>query len=112
MGHPVKNPPPMTTMDTLMDSLRQTRPLPEIKAADAIPPKDPLFIYPITKAHGKSTVKSLMHPQDVTRRLLLHDLFLQLQQFCYNGCPAQCGPDWTPEVIKTATAVGARMSAP
>jgi hypothetical protein len=59
MGHPVENPPPMTTMDTLMDSLRQTGPLPEIRAADAIPPKDPLFIYPINKAHGKSTVKQI-----------------------------------------------------
>jgi hypothetical protein len=65
MGHPVENLPPMTTMDTLMDSLRQTGPLPEIRAADAILAKDPLFINPITKAHGKSTVKSLMHPQDV-----------------------------------------------
>jgi hypothetical protein len=71
MGHPVENPPPMTTMDMLMDSLRQTKPLPEIRVADAIPPEDLLFIYPITKAHGKSTVKSLMCPQDVARRLLL-----------------------------------------
>jgi hypothetical protein len=74
MGHPVENPPPMTTMDMLMDSLRQTGPLPEIRAADAIPPEDPLFIYPITEAIGKSTVKSLMRP----RRLLPRDLFLQL----------------------------------
>jgi hypothetical protein len=62
MGHTVENPPPMTTMDTLMDSLRQTGPLPEIRAADAIPPEDPLLIYPITEAHGKSTIKSLMRP--------------------------------------------------
>jgi hypothetical protein len=53
MGHPVENPPPMTTMDMLMDSLRQTGPLPEIRAANAILPEDPLFIYPITKAHEK-----------------------------------------------------------
>jgi hypothetical protein len=110
MGHLEENPPPMTTMDMLMDmlmdSLRQTGPLPEIRAADTIPPKDPLFIYPITKAHGKSTVKSLMCPQDVTQRLLPRNLFLQLQQFCYNGCPAHCGPDWTAEVIKAAMAVG------
>jgi hypothetical protein len=86
MGHPVENPPPKTTMDTLME-------------------------YPIIKAHGKSTVKSLMHPQDVTQRLLPHDLFLQLQQFCYNGCPTHCSPDWTPEVIKAATAAGQHVSA-
>jgi hypothetical protein len=85
MGHLVENPPPMTTMDMLMDSLRQTGPLPEIRVANVIPPEDPLFIYPITEAHGKSTVKSLMCPQDVARRLLPRDLFLQLQQFCYNG---------------------------
>jgi hypothetical protein len=111
MGHPVENPPPMTTMDTFMDSLRQTRALPEIRAANAVLPKDPLFIYPITEAHGKSTVKSLMRPQDVTQRLLPRDLFLQLQQFCYNGCPAHCGPDWTPEVIKAAMAAGPHVSA-
>jgi hypothetical protein len=112
MGHPVENLPPMTTMDMLMDSLRQTRPLLlEIRAVNAILPEDPLFMYPITKAHGKSTVKSLMHPQDVARRLLPCDLFLQLQQFCYNGCPAHCSPDWTPEVIKAAMAVGPHVSA-
>jgi hypothetical protein len=111
MGHQVENLPPMTTMDTLMDSLRQTGPLPEIRAANAIPPEDPLFIYPITEAHGKLTVKSLMCPQDVAQRLLPHNLFLQLQQFCYNGCPAHCGPNWTPEVIKAATAIGPHVSA-
>jgi hypothetical protein len=102
MGHLVENLPPVTTMDMLMDSLRQTRPLPEIRVADAIPPEDPLFTYPITKAHGKSTVKSLLLPRD---------LFLQLQQFCNNGCPAHCCPDWTPEVIKAATASGPHVSA-
>jgi hypothetical protein len=56
----------MTTMDMLMDSVGPTGPLPKLRAADAILPDDLLFIYPITEAHGKSTVKSLMHPQDVT----------------------------------------------
>jgi hypothetical protein len=40
MGHPVENPPPVTTMDMLIDSLRQTGPLLEIRAADTIPPED------------------------------------------------------------------------
>jgi hypothetical protein len=106
MGHPIENPPPH-------DHHGHTHGQPEADQApaDAIPPEDLLlFIYPITEAHGKSTIKSLMRPQDVTRRLLPHDLFLQHQQFCYNGCPAHCGPDWTPEVIKAATAAGLHVS--
>jgi hypothetical protein len=63
------------------------------------------------EAHGKSTIKSLMHPHDIAQRLLPRDLFLQLQEFCYKGCPAQCGPNWTPEVIKAATAAGLHVSA-
>jgi hypothetical protein len=101
----------MTTIDMLMDTITPAGPLPELRVSDAIQPEDPLFIYPITEAHGKSTIKLLMHPQDITQRLLPRDLFLQLQEFCYKGCPAQCGPDWTPEVIKAATAAGPHVSA-
>jgi hypothetical protein len=82
----------MTTMDMLMDTITPAGPLPELRVSDAIQPEDPLFVYPITEAHGKSTIKLLMHPQDIARRLLPRDLFLQLQEFCYKGCPAQCGP--------------------
>jgi hypothetical protein len=52
-----------------------------------------------------------MRPQDIAQRLLPHDLFLQLQEFCYKGCPAQCGPNWSQEVIKAATAAGPHVSA-
>jgi hypothetical protein len=104
-------PLPMTTMDMLMETITPAGPLPEMRVSDAIQPEDPLFVYPITEAHGKSTIKSLMRPQDIARRLLPCDLFLQLQEFCNKGCPAQCGPDWTPEVIKAATAAGPHISA-
>jgi hypothetical protein len=100
----------MTTMDMLMDTITPAGPLPELRVSDAIQPEDPLFVYPITEAHGKSTIKSLMRPQDIAQRLLPHDLFLQLQEFCYKGCPTQCGPNWTPEVIKVATAAGPHVS--
>jgi hypothetical protein len=76
----------MTTMDMLMDTITPAGPLPELTVSDAIQPEDPLFVYPITEAHGKSTIKSLMCPQDIAQRLLPHDLFLlflQLQEFCY-----------------------------
>jgi hypothetical protein len=101
----------MTTMDMLMDTITPVGPLPELRVSDTIQPKDPLFVYPITEAHGKSTIKSLMCPQDMAQGLLPHDLFLQLQEFCYKGCPAQCGPNWTPEVIKAAMAAGPHISA-
>jgi hypothetical protein len=88
----------------VMDTISPAGPLPELRVSDAIQPEDPLFVYPITEAHGKSTIKSLMRPQDIARRLLPRDLILQLQEFCCKGRPAQCGPDWTTEVIKVAMA--------
>jgi hypothetical protein len=57
----------MTTMDILMDTITPAGPLPELRVSDAIQPEDPLFIYPITKAHGKSTIKLLMHLRDIAR---------------------------------------------
>jgi hypothetical protein len=56
----------MTTMDMLMDTITPAGPLPELRVSDAIQPEDPLIVYPITEAHGKSTIKSLMRPQDIT----------------------------------------------
>jgi hypothetical protein len=55
----------MTTIDMLMDTITPAGPLPELRVSDTIQPKDPLFVYLITEAHGKSTIKSLMHPQDI-----------------------------------------------
>jgi hypothetical protein len=104
-------PPPMTTMDMLMDTITPAGPIPELRVSDTIQPKDPLFVYLIAEAHGKSTIKSLMHPQDIAQRLLPRNLFLQLQEFCYKGCPVQCSPVWTPEVIKAAMAAGPHVSA-
>jgi hypothetical protein len=101
----------MTTMDMLMDTITPAGHLPELRVSDAIQPEDLLFVYPITEAHGKSTIKLLMGPQDIAQRLLPHNLFLQLQEFCYKGCPTQCGPDWTLEVIKAAMAAGPHVSA-
>jgi hypothetical protein len=69
-------PPPMTTMDMLMDTITPAGSLLELRVSDAIQPKDPLFVFPITEAHGKSTIKSLMRPQDIARKLLPRDLFL------------------------------------
>ena len=111
-GNPNDTPKiPLSDTDDLMRGLRPASPLPRFRASDAIQPDDDMFTYPIDNAHGKSHSKSLMRPQDLARRLLPKDLFLQLQGFCYNGCIADCGPDWSPEVIKAAAAIGPHVSA-
>jgi hypothetical protein len=56
-------PPPMTTISNPEGGNAAPGLLPNVRAQDAISTEDP--------THGKSHLKSLMHPQDLTRRLLL-----------------------------------------
>jgi len=101
----------MSDIEALMHGMTAASPLPRLRATDAIPLDDPSFVYPIDTTHGKSQAKSLMHPTDLARRLLPRDMFLQLQEFCYKGCWTDCGPDWSPTIIKQAAAAGPHISA-
>ena len=52
--------------------------------------------------------KSLMRPQG---EALKHPFAEELSRYATNGCPVDCGPNWTRERIEAAIAVGPSPSA-
>ena len=63
------------------------------------------------KANGKLHAHSLMNPQALARRILPATLYETLMEFAGHGCPAECGPDWSEEVLQAAREVGPHPSA-
>jgi len=47
-----------------------------------------------------------MQPQELAKKLLPAALYRTLHKYATAGCPADCGPDWSPEAIEAAIAVG------
>lgn len=62
-------------------------------------------------AEGKSAARSLMQPQPLARNLLPAGTYAKLIQFAHRGCPTDCGPPWSPEVIAAARQAGPHVSA-
>ena len=62
-------------------------------------------------AQGKLTAKSLMRPQELARMVLPAGDYEALCRLAEEGCPADCGPPWTPEVIQEAKKAGPHQSA-
>lgn len=91
--------------------------LPGFRAKDAAPERPPKA--PEIGDLGSTTSgtyatrkrKSLMQPQDLAERLLPAEDFRRLQRFATEGCPTNCGPDWTEEVIQAARKAGPHVSA-
>ena len=52
-----------------------------------------------------------MQPQPLARRLLPADTYSKLVEFATRGCPTDCGPPWSPEVIAAARNAGPHVSA-
>ena len=63
------------------------------------------------KANGKWCATSLMSPQALAKRLLPAGLYETLMGFATEGCPADCGPDWSEEVLQAALDLGPHPSA-
>lgn len=87
--------------------------LPGFHAADAMPQPDPEENPMTSKANakGKSGHKSLMHPQDLARRVLPRAEYERLSLFALEGCPTECGPPWEADVIDAARKAGPHVSA-
>ena len=66
---------------------------------------------PVHHAKGKSEAKSLMRPQALARMVLPKEDYKALVQLADQGCPADCGPPWSSEVIEEAKKVGPHKSA-
>ena len=66
---------------------------------------------PADMARGKSTAKSLMRPQQLARMMLPAEDYEVLLSLADEGCPADCGPPWSPEVLAEARKAGPHKSA-
>ena len=75
------------------------------------PANDRLRGTPLTQAHGKSPAFSLLRPQPLAQYLLSARDYRILHAYCYQGVPAECGPDRPLSTIETALAVGPHVSA-
>ena len=85
---------------------------PSFRASDALPQAaEDSFRTPNQRAQGKSNAYSLMRPQQLAMRLLPAKVYKTLHGFAVDGCRAECGPPWTPEVIEWALRAGPHVSA-
>jgi hypothetical protein len=66
---------------------------------------------PADQVRGKSNAKSLMQPQGLARSVLPAHLYERLEQYALAGAPADCGPEWSAEVIHQAMEAGPHTSA-
>jgi len=93
------------------------RPAPQVRPTNPIwhhtlaPANDRLRGTPLTQAHGKSPAFSLLRPQPLAQYLLSARDYRILHAYCYEGVPADCGPDWPLSTVETALAVGPHVSA-
>ncbi len=83
-------------------------PVSGFRAVDAVPSG---WMPPLELAQGKSSARSLMQPQPLAKRLLPAELYIKLVEFAIRGCPTDCGPPWSKEVLAAARAAGPHVSA-
>ena len=84
-------------------------PLPHVlRAADAVPTD---WQPPREVAAGKSSSLSLLQPQLSARLLLPAAVYSTMFDYATRGVPADCGPDWPPDIIAAAKETGPHVSA-